>query len=201
MPSDAITSPTDSITLPIGEYYARLDTPAGPDPLALPGPDWAQWQPSLDLPTRHGLRELQQRIQQDDQDKWDLTVPRDRLALAQGQLVLPEEHLDEHPELLTLSPWATAQACQRLGIPAPTSSAAPLPCKTLSSTTGPGAPELSRTTRRRANRALPARGSCAAREKACGPSCRTGTLRSTIQTCWEPWFLCWKTASRCGDCP
>lgn len=119
MPSDAITSPTDSITLPIGEYYARLDTPAGPDPLALPVPDWAQWQPTLDLPTRHGLRELQQRIQQDDLDKWDLTVPRDRLALAQGQLVLPEEHLDEHPELLTLSPWATAQACQRLGIPAP----------------------------------------------------------------------------------
>ncbi len=128
--------PSDSITLPIGEYYARLDTPAGPDPLALPvlmpqpplltsslpetaSPDWAQWQPTLDLPTRHGLRELQQRIQQDDQDKWDLTVPRDRLALAQGQLVLPEEHLDEHPELLTLSPWATAQACQRLGIPAP----------------------------------------------------------------------------------
>ncbi len=141
--------PSDSITLPIGEYYARLDTPAGPDPLAnsdplaLPvpmpqpmssgslsqepspalgtvtSPDWAQWQPTLDLPTRHGLRELQQRIQQDDHDKWDLTVPRDRLALAQGQLVLPEEHLDEHPELLTLSPWATAQACQRLGIPAP----------------------------------------------------------------------------------
>lgn len=130
MPSDSLSS--DSVTLPIGEFYARLDTPAGPDPLALPvpmqppsplpetaSPDWTQWQSTLDLPTRHGLSELQQRIQQDDAGKWDLTVPRDRLALAYGQLVLPEEHLDEHPELLTLSPWATAQACQRLGIPAP----------------------------------------------------------------------------------
>ena len=130
--SDSITSPSDSITLPIGEFYARLDAPAGPDPLALPvsmpppsplpetaSPDWTQWQTTLDLPTRHGLSELQQRIQQDDKNKWDLTVPRDRLALSYGRLVLPEEHLDEHPELLTLSPWATAQACQRLGIPAP----------------------------------------------------------------------------------
>ena len=121
-PSDSL--PSDSITLPIGEFYARLDTPAGPDPLALPVPsqpvpDWTQWQSTLDLPTRHGLSELQQRIQQDDAGKWDLTVPRDRLALSYGRLVLPEEHLDEHPELLTLSPWATAQACQRLGIPAP----------------------------------------------------------------------------------
>ncbi len=132
--------PSDSITLPIGEFYAQLDTPAGhdplskPDPLALPppmlpvpltpeptvtAPDWTQWQSTLDLPTRHGLSELQQRIRQDDKAKWDLTVPRDRLALAQGRLVLPGEHLDEHPEMLALSPWATAQACQRLGIPAP----------------------------------------------------------------------------------
>ncbi len=141
--------PSDSVTLPIGEFYARLDTPAGPHPLALPVPvlqvpstlepavtepattgpvslpvsqplpNWAHWQPTLDLPTRHGLRELQQRIQQDDAGKWDLTVPRDRLALSYGRLVLPEEYLDDHPELLTLSPWATAQACQRLGIPGP----------------------------------------------------------------------------------
>ena len=130
--------PSDLITLPLGESYARREQPAGPDPLVLPvplpqplpsepfaapdlsmSPNWAQWQPTLDLPTRHGLRELQQRIQQDDAGKWDLTVPRDRLALSYGRLVLPEEHLDDRPELLTLSPWATAQACQRLGIPGP----------------------------------------------------------------------------------
>ena len=130
--------PSDLVTLPLGESYARREQPAGSDPLVLPvplpqplpsepfaapdlsmSPNWAKWQPTLDLPTRHGLSELQQRIQQDDKGKWDLTVPRDRLALSHGRLVLPEEHLDEHPELLALSPWATAQACQRLGIPGP----------------------------------------------------------------------------------
>ena len=84
-----------------------------------PAPDWAQFQPTLDLPTRHGLSELKRQIAQDDAGKWDVTVPRDRLILSRGQLVLPEEHQDEHPEFLAISPWATAQVCQRLGIPAP----------------------------------------------------------------------------------
>lgn len=74
-------------------------------------------QPSLDLHARCGLDELRQRVAEDDAGKWDLCVPRDRLALAEGRLVLPEEFLEEHPKCLTLSPWATAQACQRLGIP------------------------------------------------------------------------------------
>lgn len=82
-------------------------------------PNWAEFQPTLDLPTRHGLTELKHQIAQDDAGKWDLLVPKDSLILSRGQLVLPEEHLDEHPECLALSPWATAQACQRLGIPAP----------------------------------------------------------------------------------
>lgn len=82
-----------------------------------PVPNWAEFQPALDLPTRHGLSELKRQIAQDDAGKWDLIVPKDRLALSQGRLTLPEEHLDEHPECLTLSPWATAQVCQRLGIP------------------------------------------------------------------------------------
>jgi len=127
---------SDSITLPIGEFYTRLDTPTGPDPLTLPvpapqppssgslssetvSPDRAPWQPTLDLPTRHGLTELKRQIALDDAGKWDLLVPKDRLILSRGQLVLPEEHLDEHPECLALSPWATAQVCQRLGIPTP----------------------------------------------------------------------------------
>ena len=128
-PSDRSTPElltSDSLTLPIGEYHARLGQPAGPIPLALPVPasaspvpDWAQWQNVQDLPTRHGLDELHRQIERDDQHKWDLTVPRDRLALANGRLILPEEYAGEYPESLTLSPWATAQVCQRLGIPAP----------------------------------------------------------------------------------
>ena len=116
----------DSLTLPIGEYHARLDHTAGPTLLTLPVPalappipDWAQWQNVQDLPTKHGLTELHRQITQDDQHKWDLTVPRDRLALASGRLILPEEYASEYPESLTLTPWATAQVCQRLGIPSP----------------------------------------------------------------------------------
>ena len=74
-------------------------------------------QATLDLPARCGLDEVRERIRQDDLGKWDLTAPRDRLALAGGQIILPEDCLDEYPECLTLSPWATTQACQRLGIP------------------------------------------------------------------------------------
>lgn len=116
----------DSLTLPIGEYHTRLDPTAGPTPLALPVPlttppvpDWARWQNVQDLPTKHGLNELHRQIARDDQHKWDLTVSRDRLALANGRLILPEEYAGEYPESLTLSPWATTQVCQRLGIPTP----------------------------------------------------------------------------------
>ena len=127
--SDRLTPdlPTsNSLTLPIGEYNTRLDQPFGPTPLALPVPlssppvpDWAQWQNVQDLPTTHGLSELHRQIARDDLHKWDLTVSRDRLALANGRLILPEEYAGEYPESLSLSPWATAQICQRLGIPTP----------------------------------------------------------------------------------
>ncbi len=93
-------------------------TPALPQ-VSEPAPNWAEFQPTLDLPKRHGLTELKRQIAQDDAGKWDLLVPKDRLILSRGQLVLPEEHLEEHPEFLALSPWATAQVCHRLGIPVP----------------------------------------------------------------------------------
>ncbi len=108
---------------PVQENHTLPDLPTGSSltpalPQAQePVPNWSEFQPTLDLPTRHGLTELKRQITQDDAGKWDLIVPKDRLALTQGLLTLPEEHLDEHPECLTLSPWATAQVCQRLGIP------------------------------------------------------------------------------------
>ena len=91
--------------------------PALPQAQVDPAPSWTEFQPTLDLPTRHGLTELKRQIAHDDAGKWDLIVPKDRLALSHGLLTLPEEHLDEHSECLSLSPWATAQVCQRLGIP------------------------------------------------------------------------------------
>ena len=84
-----------------------------------PAPNWAEFQSTLNLPTRHGLTELKLQIAKDDAGKWDLIIPKDRLALTQGLVTLPEEYLDEHPECLSLSSWATTQVCQRLGIPAP----------------------------------------------------------------------------------
>jgi len=108
-PSNPATGSSLTPVLPQAQEAAPKD----------PAPNWAEFQPTLDLPTRHGLTELKRQIAQDDAGKWDLIVPKDRLILSRGQLVLPEEHLDEHPEFLALSPWATAQVCQRLGIPAP----------------------------------------------------------------------------------
>ena len=81
-------------------------------PLPEPSPQFA-----LDIPARRGLDEVRERIHADNTGKWDLTLPRHRLMLRGGRLVLPSGYEDEYPERLTLSPWATAQACQRLGIP------------------------------------------------------------------------------------
>ena len=95
---------------------------------ALEGPDQSVLdQTALDLPARNGLYELQRWIAEDDAGKWDLGVPRDRLVLDRGKLILPEEFADEHPECMTLSPWAMSQACHRLGIPVPYFSKCPAP--------------------------------------------------------------------------
>ena len=109
---------------PVSDHSIHLSdhgAPSSPVPTTLfqVGPDRPDsGQARLDLPPRGGLDEVQERLRLDDLGKWDLAVARDRLALAQGRLVLPEEHLDERPECLTLSPWALSQACERLGIPA-----------------------------------------------------------------------------------
>ena len=130
MTPDAATMPpvAERATLPLPP--PRPPAPAGQDPTALnrtASDQPALDQTVLDLPVCGGLHELRQRIAQDDQGKWDLSVPRDRLGLAGGRLILPEEHLDEYPECLTLSPWATAQACHRLGIPVPYFKRCPAP--------------------------------------------------------------------------
>ena len=106
----AATPPSTAITPAV--------LPSAPDMLLLTGPSPASaGQTTLDLPPRCGLDDVRDRIRLDDLGNWDLTAPRDRLALAGGQIILPEDCLDEYPERLTLTSWATTQACQRLGIP------------------------------------------------------------------------------------
>ncbi len=109
MLSDAATLPPPPA--PHAAPTLLVPTPLVPDQTT---PD----QTVLDLPARCGLEAVRERLRQDDRNKWDLTVPRERLMLGGGRLVLPEEFRDEYPERLDLSGWATMQACQRLGIPA-----------------------------------------------------------------------------------
>lgn len=101
----------DAATLPPPPAHPATPALLAPVP---PAPD----QTVLDLPARCGLEAVRERLRHDDRNKWDLTVPRERLMLDYGRLVLPEEFRDEYPERLDLSGWATMQACQRLGIPA-----------------------------------------------------------------------------------
>jgi hypothetical protein len=58
-------------------------------------------------------------VGKDDVGKWDRIVPVRTLTLHQGRLLFPEALADGHDAGLELSDWATGQACQRLGIPAP----------------------------------------------------------------------------------
>ncbi len=56
-------------------------------------------------------------VRTDDLGKRDTILRREDLALENGRISLPyPEHL-RHPHGLALTPWATAQMCQRLGMP------------------------------------------------------------------------------------
>ena len=57
-------------------------------------------------------------VHADAAGKWDLPALRRDLRLSGGRLCLPEANEGEFPTALSLSPWARAQACQKLGIPA-----------------------------------------------------------------------------------
>ena len=75
-------------------------------------------QATLDLPARCGLDEVRDRIRQDDRGKWDHALRRATAwRLPAGRSSSRKTAWTSIPERLTLSPWATAQACQRLGIP------------------------------------------------------------------------------------
>ncbi len=88
---------------------------SSPAPLSLPSsPLSVPDQFALDLPARQGLDEVRGRVLADDEGKWDVILPRQSLLMDRGTLLMPSEYEGDYPPAMTLSPWATAQACTRL---------------------------------------------------------------------------------------
>ncbi len=98
---------------------AQAAAPLDPLPLSPPfaSAPSASDQFALNLPARQGLDEVRGRVLADDEGKWDVILPRQSLLMDRGTLLLPSEYEGDYPPSVTLSPWATAQACTRLGIP------------------------------------------------------------------------------------
>ncbi len=104
---------------PSGSAPAALPPAQAAAPLAPlpPSPPFASDQFVLNLPARQGLDEVRSRVLADDEGKWDVILPRHSLLMDRGTLLVPSEYEGDYPPSMTLSPWATAQACTRLGIP------------------------------------------------------------------------------------
>lgn len=63
------------------------------------------------------LCDVQERIQSDDNDKWDQVLERDEMRMQEGRLRFPRLYRADHPRGLALTRWAETQLCQRLSIP------------------------------------------------------------------------------------
>ena len=63
------------------------------------------------------LADVRDQLARDDCGKWDATVPCRQLALHRGRLTFPQATSDGYDGGLALTPWATSQLCQRLGLP------------------------------------------------------------------------------------
>jgi hypothetical protein len=61
--------------------------------------------------------DVRDRVQEDDRTKWDELLEPEEMRFQQGRLTLPRLFRADDPEGLRLTPWATHQLCQRLGIP------------------------------------------------------------------------------------
>jgi hypothetical protein len=64
------------------------------------------------------LADVRDQVAADDCGKWDTIVPRRQITLHRGRLTFPQATSDGYDQGLTLTPWATAQLCQWLGLPA-----------------------------------------------------------------------------------
>ncbi len=63
------------------------------------------------------LDEVHDKVKADALGKWDAFVPKDQLIVHDGRMLLPNRPQGGGSDELSLSPWATMQMCQRLGIP------------------------------------------------------------------------------------
>jgi hypothetical protein len=64
------------------------------------------------------LADVRDQVAADDCGKWDSIVPCRQITLYRGRLVFPEAQSHGFDMGLALTPWASSQACQRLGLPA-----------------------------------------------------------------------------------
>ncbi len=63
------------------------------------------------------LDEVCDRIQADDNGKWDTILSKNELVMQGGKLKLPDGYESHVCDSLAPTPWATGQLCGRLGIP------------------------------------------------------------------------------------
>ncbi len=94
-----------------------------PDPIRPPQGQQSQGQQSqrqlpLGLAPTGDLALVRERVLRDALDKWDALTPRAQIRLHGGRLWFPEAAQSDFAASLRPTPWAIAQFCQRLGIPA-----------------------------------------------------------------------------------
>ena len=99
--------------------HARLlggaSAPSQPFPEVLRPP---QGQLPLGLAPTGDLALVRERVRRDALDKWDALTPRAEIRLHNGRVWFPEAAQSDFAASLRPTSWATAQFCQRLGIPA-----------------------------------------------------------------------------------
>ncbi len=89
-----------------------------PDPVRPPQGQQSQRQLPLGLAPTGDLALVRERVRKDALDKWDALTPRGQIRLHGGRLWFPEAAQSDFAASLRPTPWAVAQFCQRLGIPA-----------------------------------------------------------------------------------
>jgi hypothetical protein len=64
------------------------------------------------------IEEIRDKVHSDDSGKWDTIVKARGITLQNGRVIFPQATADGYDMGLSLTPWATGQACTKLGIPA-----------------------------------------------------------------------------------
>ena len=89
-----------------------------PQPPRTPQGQQSQRQLPLGLVPTGDFALVRERVRRDALDKWDALTPRAEIRLHHGRVWFPEAAQSDFAASLRPTSWATAQFCQRLGIPA-----------------------------------------------------------------------------------